>query len=400
MRRLLIVRTDAIGDAILWNGALPGLRAAFPRARIAIACRDAVAPIYETAPEIDDIIPVDIAAIARDPSTADEPAARLSAWGADLLLHPTRSREKHTEALVARVRAPRKIALESDLANCTPDERAAFDAAYHTVIPSPGINKPELERHADILRFFEAPLQAVHPRVILTDTDRASAAAALAPLRTDPCRVMVLAPAARWPIRLYPHWAEAVTLALRGTTVIDAIAVVGGAECRDAADSCVAAIADATPHLRHINLCGRTDLRVTIAVIEAARLCIGNETFTAHAAAAVATPSATLLGGGHLGRFMPYDPGSVCAVRPLACAGCDWRCPYTRPHCIRDIAPRLVAQAIRLALTPNPTGSPRVVTTAPHEPAPGEPHAAPLPAWLAPRTAVTLEHEPLPEPAR
>ena len=39
MRRILIVRTDAIGDAILWNGAMPGLRSAFPHARIAIACR-------------------------------------------------------------------------------------------------------------------------------------------------------------------------------------------------------------------------------------------------------------------------------------------------------------------------------------------------------------------------
>lgn len=358
MRRLLIVRTDAIGDAILWNGALPGLRAAFPEARIAIACRDAVAPIYETAPEIDDILPVDIAAIARDPGAADEPAARLSAWDADLLLHPTRSREKHTEGLIARVRAGRKVALACDLANTTPEERARFDAGYDELIPTPDDEACELDRHADVLRFFGIR-STVRPRVILTAADR-QAAAALLPGTPD---YAVLSPSARWTIKHYPAWAEAITQAWSHSPHPHALVAVGGADASQPAAATFARLTRTLPNLRTLDLTDGPDLRTTCAVIAGASLCIGNDTFTAHAAAALGVPSVTALGGGHFGRFLPYDPASVVATMPLSCQGCHWRCRHQHAHCVKDLPPGTVAEAIRVARTPH-HGRPRVVTPA------------------------------------
>lgn len=389
MRRLLIVRTDAIGDAILWNGALPGLRRAFPHARIAIACRDAVAPIYETAPEIDEIFPLDMAAIARDPGSAETPAAALSAWNADLLLHPTRSREKHTEGLIARVRAGSKAALESDLANCTPEERAAFDAEYDRIIRTSAHDACELERHVDVLRFFGNDA-TVRPRVILTDTDRGQAGAMLRGID----EYAVLSPSARWPIKHYPSWAEAITTAWAGTTHPRTLVAVGGADASPPAATIFAELARTLPNLRAADLTGAASLRVACAVVGGARLCIGNDTFTAHAAAALGVPSATVVGGGHFGRFLPYDPTSVVAAMPLSCDGCDWRCRYERPYCIKDVPVRLVAHAIRLATTRN-QGRPRVVT--PETAAdfgPAGPASANLPRWLADRIEPTISGRP------
>jgi ADP-heptose:LPS heptosyltransferase len=381
MRRILIVRTDAIGDAILWNGAMPGLRSAFPHARIAIACREAAAPIYETAPEIDEIIPIDISAIARDPIRADVPAALLSEWGADLLLHPTRSREKHTEGLIARVRAGRKLALHSDLANATMDERARFDAAYNELIPTPDHESCELDRHADVLRHFGVTAD-VRPRVVLTESDRKSAVDLL-PGVPD---YAVLSPSARWPIKHYPAWAEAIAMAFDGVPHPPTLAAVGGPDASEPAAAIFARLAVALPSLRVVDLTDGPELRATCAVIANARLCIGNDTFTAHAASALGVPSVTVVGGGHFGRFLPYDPASVVATMPLECDGCHWRCRYLLAHCIKDLPAATVAGAIRMAGTAH-RGRPRVITHDTTAVKKG-PEGAVLPAWLVPRLDV------------
>ncbi|MEA5523336.1 hypothetical protein, partial [Limnoraphis robusta] len=256
MRRLLIVRADAIGDAILFNGALPGLRLAFPHARIAIACREAVVPIYETALEIDEIIPIDIGAIARNPTQAQAPSARLSDWGADLLLHPTRSREKHTEGLIARVRAGRKVALRSDLANATMDERDRFDAVYDELIATPDHETCELVRHADVLRHFGVT-NDVRPRVVLTEADR-QAADALLPGVSE---YAVLSPSARWPIKHYPAWAEAIAMAFDGVPHPPTLVAVGGPDASEPAAAIFARLATALPSLRVVDLTGGPQLR-------------------------------------------------------------------------------------------------------------------------------------------
>jgi ADP-heptose:LPS heptosyltransferase len=378
MRRLLIVRTDAIGDAILWNGAMPGLRCAFPHARIAIACREAVAPIYEPAPEIDEIIPIDIAAIARDPAVSDGPAARLSAWGADLLLHPTRSREKHTEGLIARVRAGRKVALRSDLANATAGERDRFDAGYDELIATPDHEACELDRHADVLRYFGATAD-VRPRVVLTEADRRAAADLLACVPD----YAVLSPSARWPIKHYPAWAEAIAMAFDGVPHPPTLVAVGGQDASEPAGAIFARLAAAFPSLRVVDLTGGPHLRTTCALIAGARLCIGNDTFTAHAAAALGVPSVTVVGGGHFGRFLPYDPASVVATMPLDCDGCHWRCRYRRAHCIKDLPAGTVAHAIRVAVTPH-TGRPRVLVPTDAVAFRNGPVGTLLPAWVRP----------------
>jgi hypothetical protein len=138
--------------------------------------------------------------------------------------------------------------------------------------------------------------------------------------------------------------------------------------------------------LRVVDLTGGPELRTTCAVIAGARLCIGNDTFTAHAAAALGVPSVTVVGGGHFGRFLPYDLASVVASMPLSCDGCHWRCHYRRAHCIKDLPAETVADAIRLAGTPH-RGRPRVIVqdTAGFE---NGPSGAAFPAWLAPRLDV------------
>jgi len=56
-----------------------------------------------------------------------------------------------------------------------------------------------------------------------------------------------------------------------------------------------------------LNMVGETSLSELVSVIKEAQFLLGNETSAVHIASAVATPAFCLLGGGHYGRFMPYD---------------------------------------------------------------------------------------------
>jgi ADP-heptose:LPS heptosyltransferase len=94
------------------------------------------------------------------------------------------------------------------------------------------------------------------------------------------------------------------------------------------------------------NLTGQTTLPQLVQLISGAALVISNETSAVHIAAAVQTPWVCVLGGGHFGRFAPYpaysnNPG-LCVYDKMECYNCNWNCRFetlpTEPYpCISII---------------------------------------------------------------
>ena len=110
-----------------------------------------------------------------------------------------------------------------------------------------------------------------------------------------------------------------------------------------------------------INFAGETSLPEFVELVRGAELLVGNETSAIHIAAAVGTPSACILGGGHYGRFLPYAVEAASlrtpelALHSMNCFGCDWHC--TQPHdlgdsmpCIKGVSVQDVLRAIKRAL--------------------------------------------------
>ncbi|MBO4739640.1 MAG: glycosyltransferase family 9 protein [Bacteroidales bacterium] len=110
------------------------------------------------------------------------------------------------------------------------------------------------------------------------------------------------------------------------------------------------------PNTNIINLCGKTTLTELFGVIKYARFVVTNDTGTSHIAVATQTPSVVILGGGHFGQFHPYPtdiiqevhththppdylPMVVC--KPMECYHCGWICKYPLQNgkwkCIADI---------------------------------------------------------------
>jgi len=141
---------------------------------------------------------------------------------------------------------------------------------------------------------------------------------------------------------------------------------------------------------RTVNLSGALTLRQSAALLSRCRLAVGAETGLAHMACAVETPNVILLGGGHFGRFMPYSPLTSIVSLPLECHGCNWQCRYQRVHCVRDVAPSAIEEAIRRTLA-EPSDKSRLfaVDKSAWQPGNGEPRWGTVREFIPPG-AVTI----------
>ncbi|MCF8196371.1 MAG: glycosyltransferase family 9 protein [Polynucleobacter sp.] len=105
-----------------------------------------------------------------------------------------------------------------------------------------------------------------------------------------------------------------------------------------------------------LSLVGDTDLVALANVIKNAKILITNETSAAHIGAAWGTPTVAIVGGGHFGRFLPYpntlNPKSFKVVNmEMECYECNWECKYllskrSPAPCISDISVNQVLTAI------------------------------------------------------
>jgi ADP-heptose:LPS heptosyltransferase len=101
-----------------------------------------------------------------------------------------------------------------------------------------------------------------------------------------------------------------------------------------------------------ICLCGKTNLVELGAIISISRLCISMDSGPAHLAVAVNTPLVCIIGGGHYQRFFPYGNPEMfrCATEELECFYCNWICKFDRPICVENISIETVTREIDLLI--------------------------------------------------
>ena len=385
-RRILFVRTDSIGDVVLASSLLEPLRRRFPQSQIAVLCQEHIAGLFAACPHVDKTICLDIARLQQSqeynarkwwklrkrthyarlrPNGPYEESilAQVRAFAPDLILNSIYSRATDIEAFLLKLSGIRAIGMKGDLANITSKKRDTADALYERLIESKKENKTELDHHRDFLRglgIHAANLQSV---VWTTAGDEAAAADFFQKRRIDPSRAIALFPCSQWEIKAYPHFGKALE-GLAGYHFL----VFGGA---DAVQFCQH-LEREIPGPAH-NLAGQTTLGGMAALIRRCRLFVGVDSCGAHIACAAGVPNVVVLGGGFFGRFLPYSPLTSVAALPLECFDCDWLCRFPRNHCIKDLAPEVVARAIAETLA-KPAARPRLF--AQQDAAPGRTGAA------------------------
>ncbi|MBJ6751460.1 glycosyltransferase family 9 protein [Geomonas sp. Red421] len=322
---VMVVRLDVIGDFVLWLDAAAALRQRYPaeRYRLVLVGNALWTDLAAQQPFFDQVVPVNLGRLLRDPGYRFELWRRLRALRCEVALNPTFSRHFPCDDAVMRVCGAReRIGFAGDFANQRPWEMAISNRWYTRLIPAAQGQLMELERNAEFVRGLGvASFRPGLPELVVAEELPAALAGE---------RYYVVVPGAgkalrQWPLERYAALMERIWDTYRIK------AVICGAPGEEALGR---RLRELVPEpVQAVYLTGATTLAGFAAVIKGSELVLANESSAIHLAAAVGTRSVCLTGGGHYGRFVPYclessGPLPVVLEHRMACFNCNWDCIY------------------------------------------------------------------------
>ena len=354
VRRVLVIKLDAIGDWILATPFLRALRHGLPEAHITVLASRAAAPLATTCPYADRVLFLaardrtsftvegdDAAGFARDYDGGRFDLAIVPRWDVD-----------HYDAGRIATGSRARLVIGHSAANLAAKRaaNAGFDAYYTHVLCRPLIAH-EIEHHLALIDFLGLPRAGATPELWTTRDDEAIAAAQIDGTG-DGRPLIALCPGASigrktLPAPIFAAIAQGLAKAL------DARFVIVGGPGEEAVGHALAATLGAGA----ISLCGALSLRQSAAALGRCGAVLAMCSAPGHMAAARGRPVAILSAhpadGSDLAdvaptRFRPAGTGVLIIQPAQAQAPCTDRCRADHPHCITGIDPedalaRLVA---------------------------------------------------------
>ena len=322
---LLLVRLDLIGDFIIWLDAAKEFKKLFPDKRIVLYANSAWAALAKRLTYWDEVVSVDMTQLRGDDLYRFKLLCGVHLRGFDITIQPTYSREYVSDLLVRASKARQRIGQLGDANNISLENKLITDTWYTQLVPQGIQPEVELNINAQFIRALgRAKFKSRLPHL-------ASFTELPAELKIG-AEYCVLVPGASWGPKMWSiaNFAElSAKIAQQSGLKI----VLCGTQAERSICSQVAGLSGVSA----INLAGQTTLLQMIEIIRHASLLVANDSASIHIAAATRTSSVCVLGGGHFGRFLPYQPEYKDAdhLEPLAvfhemdCYGCRWKCQYS-----------------------------------------------------------------------
>jgi len=339
VRKVLIVRSDSIGDFVIFGGALRYFKKLYPQARITLVVSDTVTDMAAACPHVDSIMSFNRAKMGQDIQCMTDFVNVIRKEHYDVAIAPALSRDKFSDFIVINSGATERITCSGDTANLPLEQLRENDKYFTRIIPmAEGIGL-ETARNEEFIKGLGAELDGPYkPDIWLTEEDIAFADRLLKKLQIS--KPVIVAPFAQTRKRNWPviHWMKLVSMHADQPVVI----------CGVAGDKAEAEkIINLSGHRNIHNLCGQTTIRQLAAIISKAKVCVTCESAAAHIAAVVNMPHIVLLGGGHFGRFMPYADTTHLVYNKMNCFNCNWKCSYGLDvRCIYYISVEAVEQKL------------------------------------------------------
>lgn len=322
--RVALIKLDAIGDFILWLNAAEALSRKYGPGNIILITSQSTAELASTFPFWSTVFPVDTKRFVGERSYRSRTIRKISRMRFDVAIHCSLSRIFDTgDAVVRATRARRRIGSVGDLWNISRFKKRITDRWYTELLPAVDGQQHEALRHEEFLRALGLP----DYRACVYNI--AEPATGLRERIGRGGRYFVVFPGASWIGR---QWEKEKFVEL-----VDRLQELTGIECVLAGGetdrALCASIANSCRKCDEVvDLAGNTSLASFLELVRGAAFLVGNETSCVHAAAAVRTPAVCILGGGHFGRFVPYE-GFDHGIRQLvarsqdaSCFHCNWTC--------------------------------------------------------------------------
>ena len=275
--RILFITASRIGDAVLSTGLLGYLLERNPAAIATIAAGPVALPLFAGVPRAERLIPL----------------VRHHVIG-------------HWAALYGKVAAARWDWVV-DLRGSAFAYLLPF-ATHRRVAEKRNPNEHQVRQLARLLGVDPPPA----PRLWLLPEHEAAAEALLP--KSGP--VLAIGPAANWRAKQWRdrNFAELVRRLTAPGGVLAAAPVVVLAAATERAQA--AALLDAIPASRRVDLVGRVDLLTAAAVLKRCAMFVGNDTGLTHIAAAMDTATLALFGPGSVVRYAPWGGRTAVVTTP------------------------------------------------------------------------------------
>ena len=340
---LLVILSGSLGDALLFSGALREIRRAVDGRHIVLVVPERMYPFLARCPHVDEILatPMDAGIWQRLVRIAH--AVRVFSHRYDRVLCPAVMRGEDSELMAYLAIARRRTLMEWRSAALLPENSRD---ALKIFAPAAAQDLHELDRTVLFLQAagFDGikSRKDIWPETYVTEDERTGARREIGELRLKVPDALVVAvcTGARFKQK---DWGTANfiellwQLAQTGPLVV---ILLGGGDDESVADAIEAGMGDIST-VCVLNKAGRTSLHASIALIEQADLCIGNDTFGLHAAIAVGTPSIVVMWGGDNERWAPWgDPirHRMVRSRDQTCFGCRGKCIHEEYRCMASIS--------------------------------------------------------------
>ena len=353
---ILILRLDAIGDFILWLDSARHFRKIFPGRHITLIGNSIWTDLAKELPYFDDVIEIPqsryrgrfkfIKSLIWD-------FFRFKYWSANIVIHPVISRSLHSNLIARWISSPTKIAPSGDKKNLNQKINRIPGFSYEStcrwysqIIPILNNGTMELMSNAE----FMSKLSGITIEPQLPNLR------GLLNLNTDkqiPSKpYVVIVPGANDTKRTWGTEKFSQTIQTLPQDI--SIVICGSHSEKKLTQTLTDMIKSKARDV--MNLGGKTTLMELIFIISQAKYVIGNESSAIHIASSLHVPSIAILGGGHFGRFLPYQIGNDVSLpsyapqiahHKMVCYGCNWNCSIyqakmKRWPCIQNIASQSV----------------------------------------------------------
>ena len=321
---LLLVRLDLIGDLIIWLDAAKEFKKLYPDKRIVLYANSAWAALATQLNYWDEVVSVEMARLRSDDVYRLKLLCGIHIRGFDIAIQPTYSREYVSDLVIRASDASQRIGHLGDANNISLENKAITDTWYTKLVPQTIFPEVELNINAELIRalgnkdFKSRPPQLDIPVELPAEFKIAS-------------EYCVLVPGASWGPKTWPviNFAKLASKISQRTRLK---IILCGTQSEIGICNQVAALSG----IEMINLAGQTTLAQMVSIIRCASLLVANDSASIHIAAATQTRAVCILGGGHFGRFLPYQPEvkesdrqlPVAVYQQMDCYGCRWRCQY------------------------------------------------------------------------
>jgi ADP-heptose:LPS heptosyltransferase len=349
---VLLVRLDLIGDFVIWLDAAKEFRNVYPNKRIVLYANSTWAALAEKLSYWDQVIAVDVPRLREDHLYRLGVLTQTHWRGFGIAIQPTYSREYVGDLVIRATRAAQRIAHVGDTNNITPDNKVNSDGWYTRLVCETGSPEVEFAINAVLIRALGyVGFKSALPTLPVLETLPGHMK-----IDTPYC---VIVPGASWAPKTWPiHNFAQVAQHIQSQNGLK-IVLCGTANeqtlCHQLALACGVDVFDFS---------GKTSLSQFVELIRHATLVVANDSSAVHIAAATGVRAICVLGGGHYGRFLPYqlETSSVPECMPtvlnedMECYGCHWRCKYlTEPEqlvpCVSRVSFHRVVSACSWALT-------------------------------------------------